>query len=229
MPTGSLPWQEIAMDFVGELPDSEGFNAILVITDRFTKCQRYIAAKTTWNARDVADVLINEIYRFYGLPKSITSDRGPQFASECWQEIHKQLDIMLRISTAHYPQTDGLSEQAVQTLKQYLRIYCYNQQGEWLRYLPMAEFAYNSSKAIHGYSPFFALYGWNPKAVHYDDNEEIGSPAAEEWLNRMVNVHKQIHETLKKINNKRSKLHIEKSHQFVKGDMVYIDRRNLRI
>ena len=33
MPTGTRPWEGIAMDFVGELPESEGFNAILVITD----------------------------------------------------------------------------------------------------------------------------------------------------------------------------------------------------
>jgi len=47
MPTGEHPFKEIAMDFVGELPESEGFNAILVITDRFTKIQYYIPAKTT--------------------------------------------------------------------------------------------------------------------------------------------------------------------------------------
>ena len=39
MPTSSRPWEEIAMDFIGELPESEGFNTILVITDRFTKMQ----------------------------------------------------------------------------------------------------------------------------------------------------------------------------------------------
>ena len=39
MPIGTAPFQEIAMDFVGELPESEGFNAILVATDRFTKYQ----------------------------------------------------------------------------------------------------------------------------------------------------------------------------------------------
>ena len=95
MPTGAGPWQEIAMDFIGELPESEGYNAILVVTDRFTKCQRYIPAKTTWKAIDVANALVDEIYRFYGLPKAITSDRGPQFASDCWHEIHKQLGIIL--------------------------------------------------------------------------------------------------------------------------------------
>ena len=36
MPTGERPFEEIAMDFVGELPESEAFNAIPVVRDRFT-------------------------------------------------------------------------------------------------------------------------------------------------------------------------------------------------
>jgi len=47
MPTGECPFEEIAIDFVGELLESEGFNAILIITDQFTKIYHYILAKTT--------------------------------------------------------------------------------------------------------------------------------------------------------------------------------------
>ena len=47
MPTGERPFKEIAMDFIGELPESEGFDAILVVADRFTEVQHYIPAKTT--------------------------------------------------------------------------------------------------------------------------------------------------------------------------------------
>ena len=66
MPTGTKPWQEIAMDFVGELPESEGYNAILVITDRFTKMQHYIPALTTWTAKDVANAFICHIWPPWG-------------------------------------------------------------------------------------------------------------------------------------------------------------------
>ena len=62
MPTGEHPFEEIAMDFVGELPESEGFNAILVVTDRFTKVQHYIPAKTTWTAEDVANGNITDLW-----------------------------------------------------------------------------------------------------------------------------------------------------------------------
>ena len=80
MPTGERPFEEIAMDFVVELLESEGFNAILDVTDRFTKVQHYIPAKTSWTAEDVADSYINDIWKLYGLPRHITSDRCSQFA-----------------------------------------------------------------------------------------------------------------------------------------------------
>ena len=123
MPTGERPFEEIARDFVGELPESEGFNAILVATDQFTKVQHYIPVETTWTAEDVADSYINEIWKLSGLPRHITSDRVLQFASKFLEELNRKLNITLRLSTAYHPETDGFSERAVQTLKQYLRIY----------------------------------------------------------------------------------------------------------
>ena len=77
MPIGERPFEEIAMDFVGELPKSEGFNTILVVTDGFTKVQHYILAKITWTAEDIADSYINDVWKPYALPRDITSDRGP--------------------------------------------------------------------------------------------------------------------------------------------------------
>ena len=90
------------MDFVGELPELEGFNAILVVTNRFTKVQHYVPAKATWTAANVADVYINKIWRLYGLRKHITSDHGPQFASKFLKELNKKLRILLRLSTAYH-------------------------------------------------------------------------------------------------------------------------------
>ena len=62
MPTGERPFEEIAMDFVAELLESEGFNAILVITDQFTKVQHYIPAKTNCTTENVANSYINDMW-----------------------------------------------------------------------------------------------------------------------------------------------------------------------
>ena len=229
-----MPFEEIAMDFVGELPESEGYNAILVVTDRFTKMQLYIPAKTTWTSKDVANAYLCEAWKHFGLPRHVTSDRGPQFASAFTKALNKKLDIGLRLSTAHHLQTDGLSERAIQTLKQYLRIYCHDRQDRWVRWLPLAQFAYNSTThtSTHRYTPFAAAYGWNPRAIQVGNPaNEADNPAAEDWLDRMTRVHQEITSILKSINDKRSSgsLSIDKARSFEVGDMVLVDRRNLTI
>ena len=230
MPMGERPFEEIGMDFVGELPESQAFNAILVVTDRFTKVQHYIPAKTTWTAEDVADSHINDICKLYGLLRHITSDRGPQFASKFFKELNRKLNINLRLSTAYHPQTDGLSERAVQTLKQYLRIYCHDRQNGWQASLPLAEFAYHTTAtSTHKLSPYRSLCGFDPRTIHLDNDYELSSPAAEEWLHRITTVHNHIHDVLKRINHKRSTLHVEKARQFNIDDWVLVDRRNLQV
>ena len=203
------------MDFVGELPESEAFYAILVVTGQFTKVQHYIPAKTTWTAEDVADSYINDIWKLYGLPRHITSDRGPQFALKFLQQLNRKLNINLRLSTTYHPQTDALSERAVQTLKQYLRIYCHDRQNHWRACLPLAEFAYNTTATTtHKLSPYSSLFAFDPRTIHLDNDYQLSNLAAEEWLDRMTTVHNHIHNVLKRINYKGSTLHVEKARQF---------------
>ena len=141
------------MDFLAELPESESFYEILVVTGRFTKVQHYLAAITTSTEADVANAYINEIWLLHRLPRHITSACGPQFASKFHKELNRKLNNDLRLSTAYYPQTDGLSERAVQTRKKYLCIYCHDRQHSWRAWLPLAKVAYNIiSNTTHGYS-----------------------------------------------------------------------------
>ena len=61
MSIGERAFVEIAIDFVGELPESDGFDGILVVTDWFAKLLYYITALTTWTAVDVTNFNINNI------------------------------------------------------------------------------------------------------------------------------------------------------------------------
>ena len=88
MPTGERSFKKTEMDLVAELPESEGFNAILVVTDWFCKVQHNILAKTTQTAEDFANSYVNNIWRLYGLPKYITSNHGPQCASKFLKELN---------------------------------------------------------------------------------------------------------------------------------------------
>ena len=103
IPTREQSFKDIAIDFFAELPQSEAFIAMLIVTDRFTTVQHYIPAKITWTAANIADIHIIKIWRLYGLPKHITSDHGAQFASKFVKELNKKLGIILCLSTAYHP------------------------------------------------------------------------------------------------------------------------------
>ena len=106
MPIRERPFEELAMDFVDGLPESEGFNAILVSKARFTKVQHYLPAKTTLTAADVDNAYITKFWRLHGVARHITSDGGPQFAYKFYKELNRKFNIKLRCSTAYHTQTD---------------------------------------------------------------------------------------------------------------------------
>ena len=158
----------------------------------------------------------------------ITSDCSPQFALKFLKQLNGKLNINLRLSTAYDSQTDGLSERAAQTLKQYLRIYCHDRQYRWRAWLPLAEFAYNTTATTtYKLSPYRSLYGFDPRTIHLDNDYKLSSLAAEEWLNRMTTVHNHIYNVLKRIYYKQSTLHVEKARQFNINNWVLVDRRKL--
>jgi hypothetical protein len=70
------------MDFVTDLPWSNGCDAVLVVVDRLTKDIRLIACRKTYTVEQLAELFIRHVFRTEGLPRLILSDRGPQFVAE---------------------------------------------------------------------------------------------------------------------------------------------------
>ena len=99
------------MDFITDLPESHGYDAIMVMVDHglmkgviLSPCNKTITTKRT------VELLLNNVYRCFGLPDKAISDQGPQFASKAFRELGKQLGINLTMSMAYHPQTDGATE-----------------------------------------------------------------------------------------------------------------------
>lgn len=120
-------------------------HSILVVIDRYTKLAKYIPAKKTWTAEDLADAMVDVVFTQFGRPKSIVSDRGSLFTSNFWSAFCYHLWVRLGYSTAYHPQTDGQTERQNQTLETYLRSYVNYEQNDWAKWLSIAEFAYNNS------------------------------------------------------------------------------------
>ena len=75
--TPSLPWEHISANFITDLPLSHGFDAILMIVDRFSKEVELIPCTKTCSALDMAKLFMHNMWKHHGLPCSITSDQGP--------------------------------------------------------------------------------------------------------------------------------------------------------
>jgi len=117
------PSKSIAMDFIPDLPKSDGYDTILVVIDRLTQMSHFIPCSMDLDARQFGNLFMKEIVRLYGLPHDIITDRGTLFTSELWKETTGKLEIERRLSTAFHPQTDGETERTNAILEQYLRAY----------------------------------------------------------------------------------------------------------
>jgi hypothetical protein len=63
------------------------------------------------------------------------------------------------------PSLHAQKQRLNQTLEQYLYSYINKQQNNWVQQLPLAQFAFNSTKSeTTGKSPFYANFGYEPKA-----------------------------------------------------------------
>ena len=91
----------------------------------------------------MAQLLLENLYNWFGLLDKIISDRGPQFASKAFVELLKLLGIKSALSTAYHPQTDGTTEQVNQEIEVYLSIYSHPE--EWPQALHTLEFTHKSS------------------------------------------------------------------------------------
>ena len=137
MPVGKLRpnevlerlWQHISVDFITKLPMSKGHDSILVVCDRFSKMSHFVATTEKTIAEGLVRLFRDNMWKLHGLPESVISDRGSQFAVGLTKELNKMLGMETKLSMAYHPKTDRQTERTNQELEQYLRIYVNHRQN----------------------------------------------------------------------------------------------------
>jgi hypothetical protein len=154
-------WEDISMDFIVGLPrTAKGYDSIWVIIDRLTKIAHFLPVRVKYTVATYAELYIARILSLHGVPKTIVSDRGPQFVAMFWEALHKSLGTKLLHSSAYNPQTSGQTEMVNQILEDMLRACVLEFPQKWDDCLPLAEFSYNNSyQESIKMAPFEALYG----------------------------------------------------------------------
>ncbi|POM77044.1 Putative retroelement [Phytophthora palmivora] len=60
--------------------------------------------------KQAAQLFLDSVFRYHGLPETIVSDRDPRFTAAFWDTLFQLLGTKLTMSTADHPQTDGQTE-----------------------------------------------------------------------------------------------------------------------
>ncbi|POM70560.1 LOW QUALITY PROTEIN: Pol protein [Phytophthora palmivora] len=153
-PLQSLPvpddcWKSKSLDSVFGLPtDNKENTGILIV--HVAPVRGKVAGK------QAAQLFLDSVFRYHGLPETIVSDRDPRFIGEFWDTLFQLLGTKLTMSSADHPQTDGQTERVNCVLEDTLRNICAEAPRSWSDQLPMVEFALNN--AVHastGFTPFY--------------------------------------------------------------------------
>ncbi len=137
LPVPDARFSSVAIDFVGPLPEENGFNEIITMTDRLGTDIQIIPWKTNGTAEELAQIFFDNWYCKNGLPGDIISDRDKLFVSHFWRAFTKIAGIKHKMSTAWHPETDGASERSNKTVVQALRFYVDQNQKGWSTKLPL--------------------------------------------------------------------------------------------
>jgi hypothetical protein len=153
----------VALDFLGPLIRSNGYEYILVLTDNFSKfavCKP--VAKP--NAKSAANFIFQDIIcTFARIPDRILSDCAPSFLGKIVTHLNILMGIKQTKTSGYRPSTNSVTERFNGTLANCLSLYVNKKMNDWSKYVKAIQYAYNSS--VHSstkYAPVEIVFGVKP-------------------------------------------------------------------
>lgn len=209
------PWQCIAIDLMGPLPNQE---QLLVIIDYYSRYQESKFLKSTTSAVIIDQLM--EVFARLGLPKSIRADNGPQFASREFKEFCSQNNIELVQTPPYWPQANGEVENMNRSILKRLQI-CHANKLNYRSELQKFTMMYNATPhGTTGKSPSQLLLNRNIRDKIPSIGDLIYEPSDEEARDNDI-MNKQ------KGKEKEDKIRNAKDSNVKQGDKVLIRNMNI--
>ena len=113
------PWEEIQADFILRLPESGPYenNSLLVIEDKFSKYVILIPTHNNVTAKECALLFRDNVFKRFGVPGKLVSDRDSKFLSQWFTEFLKSINMKAAHGTAWHHQTTGGVERKNRTIE----------------------------------------------------------------------------------------------------------------
>jgi len=126
----------------------------------------------------IAQLYLEHVYQWFGLPKKMISDWDLRFTSHFDKALLSKLGIAQNLSTTFHPQTDGLSEQKNQWIEQYLHLMMSSSPEHWTQWFDIALAVHNNQKnTTTGLLPNQILIGYEitlaPSNMPLSNNQTV--------------------------------------------------------
>ena len=157
------PFELLSLDFLELEQSSGGYDHILVMIDHFT---RFVVCYPTRNkkGKTAADCLCNDFVLCYGFPHKIHHDQGGEFENDLFKQLEMLSGTLKSRTTPYHPQGNGKCERFNRTILSMLTTLEEKEKSRWKDHLQKCVHTYNSTvSSSTGYSPFFLLYGREPR------------------------------------------------------------------
>ncbi len=235
-------WQNISLNFIINLSESDESNAILTVINRLSKKRHYISC---WSddeeifAEQTVKLLLIWIFRTYELSRSIVFDRDSQFILIVWKSLCLRLDIKMKLFINYHSQINNQTERANQNVEWYLRSYCSCMQDDWFIWLFMIEFVNNNAiSSLIEQSTFFLNKNFHPHMSFDSNSIEYEITQARIEADKAKNIFKHMKWSLALIKQVLTRVRIIIKKQIDKhwkkmiykiDDMMFLNSRNITI
>ena len=167
---GDRPFDVIAMDFLGPLPETAAGNKYLLVINDYATRYPLAFPLATNDAASVAKILVERVFLEFGPARVILSDRGTHFLNELVHSVTQLFMTRQVFSSGYRPQTAGITERMNQTLLDLLAMYGNRKQNDWDQLVPYVLFAYRTTYSdVVKNMPFYLVYGYEPVLPHEMD------------------------------------------------------------